>query len=123
MSINLDVLLLREPSGSKERECWVAQCLQYDIVATGNTLQEVQGSFMQALQHNILLGLRNGNGDEPLAGFKSAPQRYWDMWTSSSQKIDKTFPIGLPGDRIPKHLRELSRIPRGEALMRLAETV
>jgi hypothetical protein len=115
----LDVLVMREPVG--KGQCWVAQCLQYDIVAQADTINALQATFLNALEANIILGLRRGV--EPLSNLKPAPKYYWDQY-SSAKKVGPNFPVSLAGDRIPKQFaNKLSRIPRGEATMKLAGTV
>ena len=117
--LRLNVLVLREPAGLKEY--YVAQCLEYDIVAQAETLNDLQCAFMQLLATNIVLALERGI--EPLSNIKPAPQAYWKQWRQGISYGDH-FPVSVPGDRIPENLRDLSvRIPRGEASMRIAQTV
>jgi hypothetical protein len=115
----LNVLVLRESAGDKAY--WVAQCLEYDIVAQAETIQDLQCKFVHLLATNIILGLQRGI--EPLSNLKPAPQFYWQQY-EKGRNVGGDFPVSVPGDRIPKHLRDLSsRIPRGEASMRLAQMV
>jgi hypothetical protein len=117
--LHFDLLILKEPAGGSQK--WVAQCLQYDIVAQANTLDELQHVFARLVATNVILALERGM--EPLSNFRPAPQYYWDQY-SKGQAYGETTPVSVPGDRIPKKLRNLTpRIPRGEATMRLAACV
>ena len=72
----LNVLVLRESAGDKAY--WVAQCLEYDIVAQAETIQDLQCKFVHLLATNIILGLQRGI--EPLSNLKPAPQFYWQQY-------------------------------------------
>jgi hypothetical protein len=117
--LKLDVLVLREPAGNEEY--WVAQCLQYDLVAQAKTLHELKAAFACVLASHIILSLDRKM--EPFSNLSPAPQMYWDQFERHSD-FESNFPVSVPGDRIPQKLRSLiDRIPRGEAFMRLAESV
>lgn len=62
----------------KTSSCWVAQCLEYDIVAQGRTLFDAQESFKRAFLTNIIVNVKNGI--KPLSQFKKAPKRFFDMF-------------------------------------------
>ena len=56
----------------KEDGFWVAQGLEYDLVAQGPSLDQVEKNFVQTLVSQILIDLKNGK--EPLVDFGPAPE-------------------------------------------------
>ena len=51
---------------------WIAQGLEYDIVAQGCSLDQVEENFIQTLVSQILIDSRDGK--EPLADFQPASE-------------------------------------------------
>lgn len=116
---SLNVLVLREPAGGKEY--WVAQCLEYDMVAQAGTIEDLRDKFARLVATNIILALKRGV--EPFSNLRPAPDFYWKAFRKGMTVGDR-MPMTVPGDRIPKSMRNLtSRIPRAEATMRLAPCV
>lgn len=62
---------------------WVAQCLEYDIVAQGKTIKEAQESFERVFVSNICINLENGI--VPLSQFKKAPEKFFDIFKQSER--------------------------------------
>ena len=114
--LNLRVLLQRE--SDREQEKWVAQCLEYDIAAQGQSLSEVKSRFERTIMGNIVLSLEH---DEfPFANLLPAPEQYYRLWETASPLQD-TLPMNLPSNRVPVNARDFpSRVPRGQALLRVA---
>ena len=62
----------------KSGDLWVAQCLEYDIVAQGSNLSNVTRSFEHTFIGQIILDIQQGK--EPLYGFGQAPPKYWEKF-------------------------------------------
>jgi hypothetical protein len=89
--LRLDVLIMREPIG--DRQMWIAQCLQYDIVAQSEMLEDLRNGLSGPLSENIILALENN--EEPLAMFKPAPERYWEAYKKTDLALP-AFPVSIP---------------------------
>jgi hypothetical protein len=61
----------------KEGETWVAQGIEYDIVAHSREVTALPQAFMRAVLENILITEHLGR--RPLEGIKAAPQRFRDL--------------------------------------------
>lgn len=59
---------------------WVAQCLEYDIGAQGDSVEEVTARFEAALMANILESIKRTG--EPFGGIDPAPEYFNDKWNS-----------------------------------------
>lgn len=70
----LRVLLMKDGAGGN----WVAQCLEYDIAAQGENLQEAMSAFEYVL--NCEAAYSSAQDQEPLAGIGPAPDHYWRMY-------------------------------------------
>lgn len=55
---NLRVTIFPESAGKSK--FWVAQCLDYDLVAQGETVEKAQQSFVRVLRSHVYLALENG---------------------------------------------------------------
>lgn len=77
----------------KERETWVAQCLEHDVAAQGDTIDEALDNFGAVFAGHVVLDLREGR--EPLVDVPQAPVEYWTRY-KQGQKLAKTLPIRLP---------------------------
>jgi hypothetical protein len=64
--LRLNVLVLKEPAGDKTY--FVAQCLEYDIVAQAEMLSDLRNAFIKTFATNIVLALKHGI--EPLSNLK-----------------------------------------------------
>ena len=78
----------------KEEAVFVAQCLEYDITAQGQTVVEAQDAFVRVFAAQIAVALRHG--EEPLAAFERAPDYYWERFNEAQRLAD---PIRIP-DRV-----------------------
>jgi hypothetical protein len=57
---------------------WVAQCLEYDIGAQADDLDELRLRLMVAIEAERQESIRRHGA--PFAGIKPAPYRYYDIW-------------------------------------------
>jgi hypothetical protein len=85
--ITLSVLLL------VEGESWVAQCLEYDIVAQGKTPRKALESFGWVIGAQVLLDKQRRR--KPLSTFERAPERFWEKFKDGIPLRDP-FPLTLP---------------------------
>jgi hypothetical protein len=83
---------------------WLAQCLEYDIGAQANCVDDVLYELQRALIGRELAAQRFGiDGVEPLP---AAPQRFWDMW--------KQARITVPAEDEPFRLPHPAFLPKRE---------
>ena len=75
----------------REDAMWVAQGLEYDIAAQGETLAEAKAAFAGSFAAQIAVALHHD--EDPLADFGKAPQEYWDMLTIAQELAE---PIRAP---------------------------
>lgn len=61
----------------REGDRWVAQCLEIDVAAQGDTPQEAKSRLMETLVEHIVLA--GHYREEPFHDIPPAPQRYWAM--------------------------------------------
>jgi len=79
----LSILLLREADG------WVAQCLDYDITAQGQTIAAAKEAFARTFAGQVVVDVQRGV--EPLTGFNSAPLEYWSKLRKGPQFVSVNF--------------------------------
>ncbi len=92
MQQRLDVLVF------KEGRLMVARCLQYDIAAQGETIDEALAAWEDVFTAQILVDKKAGR--EPLAGIGPAPQRYFDLFKKAVHRLEGA-PMRLP-DEVPE---------------------
>lgn len=74
------VLFRREEDGNGQTG-WVAQCLEYDMVAQGKNLKEVRQRLCHAMFGQFLVDIKHGR--EPLEGIGPAPQEYFEEFNDA----------------------------------------
>jgi hypothetical protein len=87
-SIAVQALLIEKEDG------WIAQCLEYDIVAQAQTFTGVNQELERILVSHIAVSLELGR--TPFAGFKPAPRRFWDAFERTRTRIESG--IGVDGE-------------------------
>jgi len=85
--LELSVLLI------KEEDKWVAQCLDYDIAAQGETLDAARSRFARTFVGQVMVDLHHHQ--EPLEGIKPAPRKYWAMFRKAARLAERD-PIYFP---------------------------
>ena len=60
-----------------EGEWWLAQCLEYDIVAQAKTLLELRHELQRVLISHIAVSEELGR--KPFEGLEPAPKKFWEM--------------------------------------------
>lgn len=71
----------------KDGQSWIAQGLEYDMVAQGRTIQEAQKSFERVFVTNIVVNIKNKI--KPLSQFKKAPKIFFKMFENAEQLVQK----------------------------------
>jgi hypothetical protein len=68
---------------------YVAQCLDYDIVAEGETISDVLNSLRHVLETQIEVSRESGI--EPFSDFERAPSQFWARYEEISfqQSVQK----------------------------------
>ena len=64
---------------------WIAQGLEYDIVAHGSTSDEASNNFNKKFGAELAISMEVGD-PSPLSGVPRAPQEFWDRYNA----INKT---------------------------------
>lgn len=69
----------------EEGGAWVAQGIEYDIVAMANDVRDLPDAFMRAVVENILITQHLGRA--PLEGIGAAPARFRDLFESAPTEM------------------------------------
>src|SRR4051812_25121077 len=74
-----------------EEGYWIAQGIQFDITAKGQTPIEASEKFNDKFGAELVISIEVGD-QEPLAGVGSAPQEFWEMYERAKMRaaIDDT---------------------------------
>ena len=65
----------------QEGEWLCAQCLEYDLVAQGKTLQQLSRSLQRLIVVHVAVRLRHNQ--PPFRDLPRAPEKYWSMFRKS----------------------------------------
>ncbi|MFQ5823257.1 MAG: type II toxin-antitoxin system HicB family antitoxin [bacterium] len=85
-AINLSVHVLIE----QEEDLYTAHCLEFDIVADGKTIEEVEKNILDAIVSHVGFCVAYNNIDKIL---NPAPQEFWTKFYFGSEKLrEYTFP-------------------------------
>ncbi len=74
----VEAVVLFYPARVKGR--WVAHCLDFDLVGTGDDLEEAFTELLGTLEAQLTMWEKLGDSAEPP---KKAPQKYWDAAKSA----------------------------------------
>jgi hypothetical protein len=72
----------------KEGDAWIAQGIEYDIVAQASDVISLPDAFTRAVLENICITEHLGR--KPLEGIKSAPSRFHEMFESAKVEVRAT---------------------------------
>lgn len=92
--IYVTVLFMRQPNG-----IWVAQGLEYDLVAQGSTQEIAKRAFERTFLARVELDKQRGR--VPLSSVGKAPREYWIMFANLEQRTFNTERIGDTPDETP----------------------
>jgi hypothetical protein len=99
---------------------WYAQCLDYDIGAQGNTLDEAERAFFRTWQ--IQVTMDRAHGREPFEGLGKAPDKYWQMLKEASEWTGRQAPPDDSGEiRQPPAFVIAAQVERMSSLPRLGK--
>lgn len=98
----INVIAFQEEGG------WVAQCLEYDIAAQGQTIPDLQYELQRTLISHVVVSAELGR--EPFAGVGEAPRKFWKMYEDAKTRVERDdLPFRLP-DPMPLHVALKFRI-------------
>ena len=89
--LTLSVVLIKEHY--EQKTLWVAQCLDYDVAAQGETIQEAKEAFGVAFSAQLAVYI--DDNQNPLEMIPPAPQEYWDKFARGDRLADQ-IPIRPP---------------------------
>jgi len=72
----------------QEGDAWVAQGIEYDIVAHASDVLSLPDAFSRAVVENICITQHLGRA--PLQGVKPAPQRFLDLFEAATVEVRPT---------------------------------
>jgi hypothetical protein len=81
--VRLSVLLYQEG------EFWLAQCLEYDVVAQERSIPKVVEALQWTFYAQILFDEREGQ--PPFSTVEKAPQKFWDLFETAIP-LGRTYP-------------------------------
>jgi hypothetical protein len=97
-SFKVSVIIYPE-HGPEGQRVWIAQCLEYDIMSEGKTIEQVQDRLARNL--TATLGVCEGEGRRAFEGIPPAPQNFWQMFEQATVSVSREerpmrFPMPLP---------------------------
>ena len=92
IKFSVSILLRKEGVGGQSG--WVAQCLEYDIAAQGETIAEAKTALEKTFVGQIVVDIAHNK--QPLEGIKKAPKEYWNDFKKAEQLADNRRPFYLP---------------------------
>jgi hypothetical protein len=84
--IKIDVVAFEDPDGF-----WIAQGIQYDIVAQAKSVAAIRKAFSRQLAANVVLNAKFGR--EGLEGIPPAPEKFKRMFEAAG---DELRPVARP---------------------------
>ncbi|MGR4000361.1 MAG: hypothetical protein OD811_01005 [Alphaproteobacteria bacterium] len=69
---------------------WIAQCLEYDIVAQSKSPEKLRNAFGLALAAHVAVRLHHNQ--ELFEGVPEAPRKYWELFESAQVKMEAKRP-------------------------------
>ena len=80
----------------EEGDCWSAQCLEYDVAAQAQSRTALQHELQRVIVSHLCIAAKLGR--RPFENTPPAPQKFWDMFTSSNVRVDADIvPFRVPG--------------------------
>ena len=77
-----EVRVIIYPEADDHHRVWIAQCLEYDIVSQGNTIEQVLNRLSRNFAATIYVSEEQGK--QPFEGIGEAPQKFWDMFEKAT---------------------------------------
>jgi len=85
----------------QENTTWVAQCLEYDIVGHGKSLDDALDSFQRVFLGQLILDVKNNRN--PLETTPKAPKECWDQFDMAKRLQDRK-PFYFPEEMLPAYI-------------------
>jgi len=73
---------------AKEGDCWIAQCLEYDIGAQASDPDQLRDRLVATLNAEYQESMKRQG--KPFAGIDPAPQHFHELWNSRSKIFTAT---------------------------------
>jgi len=86
---------------------YIAQCLNYDLVAQGETISDVLNSLKRVIKTQIAVSLNNGI--RPFSDFGPAPAELWKQYDSIPDREATAFAFTFATDIEPGDLDAKTR--------------
>jgi hypothetical protein len=86
---------------------WIAQGLEFDIMARGSTPADASERFNQKFGAELIMSMEIGD-TPPLTGVPRAPKEFWDMYESAKERPDIEASIQVKDgatSRIHQHVK------------------
>lgn len=68
-----------------EGDVWIAQCLEYDIVSQGRTIQDVQDRLIRNVAATLYVYAENGK--DTFENIRPAPKKFWEMFERATVRV------------------------------------
>jgi len=98
--IVIDALAFQDASG-----VWIAQCIQYDIVAQAKSLPALPKALEQEIFANLCVNAKLGR--EGLDGIPPAPQRYQEEFKEATLGLSPNYKFKSLSSTKQVHLHDL----------------
>jgi hypothetical protein len=87
---------------------WIAQGLEYDIVALGSTSEDASKNFNKKFGAELAISMELGD-PSPLSGVPRAPQEYWDRYRAIKKEAIDEAKVEIANGQI-SHVRKTIKI-------------
>ncbi|HML96587.1 MAG: hypothetical protein IT344_04115 [Candidatus Dadabacteria bacterium] len=91
-TINLDIVIYREDG------LWVAHCLQLDIVAASQTVEEAQSEIMELIKAHTEYTIEHDDWEH---FYHPAPERYWALIPKAPSVEDSVIDFSEIETKVP----------------------
>jgi hypothetical protein len=88
--IHLHIVFMKEDGG------WVAQALQHDFAAQGNTQETALRALAHTIASHFMMADKIGLSD-PLADVQPAPNQYWELFETAAKREMRAAELDAPG--------------------------
>ena len=85
----------------REGDYWIAQCLEYDIVAQSNSLNRLPSAFVLAFASHM--AVRKALNQKPFEGVPSAPKKYFGIFERALKLHEDAVKVTIP-TVLPHHV-------------------
>jgi hypothetical protein len=92
---------------------WVAQGLEFDITARGNSPADASERFNAKVGAELVISLEAGDA-APLSGIQPAPQKFWEMYKNARMSVvTEEMPLRITDSggisRVKPHIKIFDR--------------